>query len=83
MAKEATTSKRRTKPYPPSRIIKMVTACNPSISNVEKIVAGLTEWLNTVKEREIAEIDNQIAALEEKKAKIKGEKPATDGDNQS
>lgn len=63
-------AKRRTKPNPPSRVIKSITACNPSIQNIEKIIAGLIEWVNTVKEREIAIIDEEIAKLNQKKAKL-------------
>lgn len=66
-------AKRRTKPEPPSRAIKRITACNPTIKNVQAIIDGLNVWLNTQKEREIAIIDEQIKVLEEKKAKLNGD----------
>lgn len=72
-------AKRRTKPEPPSRAIKRITACNPTIKNVQAIIDGLTAWVNTEKEREIAIIDEQIKSLEEKKAKIKGEPNENEG----
>ena len=65
-------AKRRTKPEPPSRAIKRITACNPSIKNVQAIIDGLSTWVNSEKERAIAEIDEQIKVLEDKKAKIQG-----------
>ena len=65
-------AKRRTKPEPPNRAIKRITAYNPSIKNVQTIIDGLTTWVNSEKERAIAEIDEQIKVLEDKKAKIQG-----------
>lgn len=65
-------AKRRTKPEPPSRAIKRITACNPSIKNVQTIIDGLTKWVNTEKERAIREIDEQIFQLEEQKHKLIG-----------
>lgn len=50
--------------------IKRITDKKPTTAQLQKIIDGLNEWLNTAKDRQIAEIDKQIQVLLKQKENL-------------